>query len=540
MEAVRVERLDHLGLIASVISDLGLVNLIDARLKPDDQEAITPGEAVKGMILNGLGFANRPLSLSPQFFANKPLDLLFRPDVKAEMLNRFKLGRTLDEVNTYGSDLLFSEIALVVCRQEAIDQRFNHLDTTSLSLTGDYVPESDQQAIAITHGYSKDHRPDLKQAVLELMVSQDGGVPLVSKTWDGNASDSQIFQDRAKALLSTFAQSPTPRYLIADSKLYSKDNAAQLKLLGFITRIPDTLTLVSQVIRQALREDTWQALDDTTRYHRLELCHYGMAQRWFVICSEAATQRAEKSVSKAQKREFEAIEKQLFHLQARRFESQQSAQAALAALSESWRYHHVASTELSEHKRYAGKGRPSAKTPIKASAWQMQAEVRPEAEAIRRSKQHKGCFVLGTNIEADDLRDEEVIAAYKAQSQVEGGFRFLKDPLFFVSSLFVKKPARIQGLLMVMTLALLVYSVAQRRLRQELVRHKESLPNQINQLTQRPTLRWVFQLLEGIHRVRVSVQGQIHDLIEGLNEVQIKILRLFGQEVCQIYQISSY
>jgi transposase len=116
MEAVHVERLDHLGLIASVINDLGLVSLIDARLKPDDQEAITPGEAVKGMMLNGLGFANRPLSLRPQFFANKPLDRLFRPDVTAEMLNRFKLGRTLDEVNTYGSDLLLSEIALVVCR----------------------------------------------------------------------------------------------------------------------------------------------------------------------------------------------------------------------------------------------------------------------------------------------------------------------------------------------------------------------------------------------------------------------------------------
>ena len=539
MEAVRVERLDHLGLIASVINDLGLVSLIDARLKPDDQEAITSGEAVKGMLLNGLGFANRPLSLSPQFFANKPLDLLFRPDVTAEMFNRFKLGRTLEEVNTYGSDLLFSEIALVVCQHEAIDQRFNHLDTTSFSLTGDSVSESDQQAITITHGYSKDHRPDLKQAVLALMVSQDGGVPLVSKTWDGNASDSQIFQDRAKALLSTFAQSPTPRYLIADSKLYSKDNAVQLKPLGFITRIPDTLTLVSQVIRQALREDTWQALDDTTRYHRLELGHYGMAQRWFVICSEAAMQRAETSVSKAQKRECEAIETPLFHLQARRFESPHSAQAALATLAKSWHYHQVASTELVEHKRYAGKGRPSAKTPIKASEWQMQAKVRLDAEAIRRSKQHKGCFVLGTNIEADDLSDEEVIVAYKAQSQVEGGFRFLKDPLFFVSSLFVKKPSRIQGLLMVMTLALLVYSVAQRRLRQELARQQESLPNQINQPTQRPTLRWVFQLLEGIHRVRVIVQDQVHDLIEGLNEVQIKILRLFGQHVCQIYQISS-
>jgi transposase len=455
------------------------------------------------------------------------------------MFNRFKLGRTLDEVNVYGCDLLFSEMALAVCQHEVIDQRFSHLDTTSFSLTGDYVPESDQQAIAITPGYSKDHRPDLKQAVLELMVSQDGGVPLVSKTWDGNASDSRIFQDRAQALLSTFEHSPTPRYLIADSKLYSKDNAVHLKPLGFITRIPDTLKLVSQVISQVLREDTWQRVDDTTRYHRLELGHYGMAQRWLVVSSEAAMQRAENSVNKALKREFEAIEKQLLHLQAKRFESQQSAQAALAALSKSWRYHQVASTELTEHKRYAGKGRPSAKTPIKAIEWQMGAEVCPDAEAIRRRQQHKGCFVLGTNIEADSLSDEEVVAAYKAQSQVEGGFRFLKDPLFFVSSLFVKKPTRIQGLLMVMTLALLVYSVTQRRLRQELAGQKESLPNQINQPTQRPTLRWVFQLLEGIHRVRVIVQDQVHDLIEGLNEVQIKILRLFGQEVCQIYQISS-
>jgi len=253
------------------------------------------------------------LSLTPQFFDNKPLDLLFRPGVDAEMFNRFKLGRTLDEVNIYGGDLFLSEIALAVCQHEAIDHRFSHLDTTSVSLSGAYVPESDTQAIAITHGYSKDHRPDLKQAVLELMVSQDGGVPLASKSWDGNASDSQIFHDRAEALLATFTASPTPRYLIADSKLYSEDNAAQLKQLGFITRIPATLKLVSQVISQALRRATWQSVDDATRYQRLDLCHYGMAQRWLIVSSEAARQRAEQSVSKAQQRELESVEKQLFH-----------------------------------------------------------------------------------------------------------------------------------------------------------------------------------------------------------------------------------
>jgi transposase len=158
--------------MASVIKDIELLEMINARLIPDAQAMITPGEAVAGMILNGLGFAHRPLSLTPQFFARRPLDLLVREGIDAAMCNRFKLGRTPDEAYAYGCDL-----------------RFNHLDTTSFALSGEYIPEGDEQAMTITHGYSKDHRPDLRQAVLELMVSQDGGVPFVSKSWDGNTSD---------------------------------------------------------------------------------------------------------------------------------------------------------------------------------------------------------------------------------------------------------------------------------------------------------------------------------------------------------------
>jgi transposase len=539
MEQVRVERLDHLGVIISVINDLGLIDMIDTRLVPDKQEMITPGEAVAGMILNGLGFANRPLSLTPQFFANKPLDLLFREGIYAEMFNRFKLGRTLDEAYTYGCDRLFQELALAVCAQEGIDLRFNHLDTTSFSLSGEYVPDSDEHAITITHGYSKDHRPDLKQAVLELMVSQDGGVPFVSKSWDGNTSDIQIFQERAQALMHAFTNTPSPRYLVADAKLYHEDNASSLQRIGFITRIPNTLGVVSQVIMQALGWDTWQPFDDNTRYQPLELCHDGMAQRWLVVYSQAALERAAATLTKAKQREHQAITKQLFHLQAKRFGAPSAAQDALAALAKHWTYHRVESYHLSEHKHYAGKGRPTPRTPLQAIEWQIQAQVRSDDATIEHDKQVKACFVLGTNIDASELSHAEVIAAYKGQSQVEGSFRFLKDPLFFVSSLFVKKPNRIEGLLMVMTLALLVYSVAQRRLRKQLAKHRETVPNQSHQPTTSPTLRWVFQLLEGIHRVQVTLQGQVHDLIEGLNDVQIKILRLFGNKVCRLYQISA-
>jgi transposase len=378
----------------------------------------------------------------------------------------------------------------------------------------------------------------LKPAVLDLMVSPDGGVPFMSKSWDGHTADTQIFQERAAALIATFQRAPTPRYVVADSKFYTEDNATTLQALGFITRIPHPLKLVSQVITPALRGDMWQHLDDTTRYHQVELCHYRRAQCWLVVSSQASSDRAEASVTKAQSREYAAIEKQLFHLQAKRFETPEAAHAALAALEKGWLYHQVDAYDLIDHKCYDHKGRPTSTTPIKAMTWQMQAQVRPDTETIAQQKQYKACFVLGTNIDASQLHEADVIAAYKGQAQVEGGFRFLKAPLFFVSSLFVKKPSRIQGLLMVMTLSLLVYAVAQRRLRQQLVRHNETLPHQIHQPTQRPTLRWAFQLLEGIHRVRMTVPGQVHDLLKGLTEVKIKVLRLFGEGVCQLYQIS--
>ena len=136
MDIVTVERLDHLGIIAGVIKDVGIIEMIDARIVPDDQEDITTGEAVAGMILNGLGFSDRPMSLTPQFFANKPVALLLRDGVSAEQCNRFKLGRSLDKVHAYGGDVLCSEVALAVGTQEGIALRFTSLDPTSCALTG--------------------------------------------------------------------------------------------------------------------------------------------------------------------------------------------------------------------------------------------------------------------------------------------------------------------------------------------------------------------------------------------------------------------
>ena len=122
-------------------------------------------------------------------------------------------------------------------------------------------------------------------------------------------------------------------------------------------------------------------------------------------------------------------------------------------------------------------------------------------QAIRQSS----CFILGTTIPQNELDDAEIIMAYKNQNNtVERTFRFLKDPIMFTSSLFVKKPERIMGLLMVMTLALLVYAIGQRRLHQALKNLEETLPNQIFKETAKPILRWIFQLLDGIDLVKMD------------------------------------
>ena len=539
MDKLKVERLDHLGVISGVIKDLGLIEMIDERIPPDSDEQITTGEAVAGMILNGLGFSQRPPSLTPQFFVNKPLERLFREGVRAEHFNRFKLGRSLDKVFTYGCDTLFSELSLAACQQEGVDRRFRHVDTTTFSLHGDYVPESDEQAILITQGYSKDHRPDLKQAVLELMTAQDGGIPLVSQSWDGNASDNAIFQERAKALIDEFKASPTPAFMVADSKLYTEKNAPFLDPLPFLTRIPESIQVAQQVIQQAWAWNHWQPLDTNYRFQRIDLCHYGIEQRWLVITSQTGWQQAEEAVAKAQEKEQEAIQKQLYHFQVQRFRSEKEAHAKLDRLARKWKYHQVDQTTCTSHIHYARKGRPTPDTPIKSIDFQLLFTVVTDPEKRRAHQQRKASFVLGTNIDSEALGDEELLPGYKGQGTAERGFRFLKEPVFFTSSLFVKKPCRIQGLLMVMTLALLIYSLAQRHLRRELAQQQETLPNQIGLPTATPTLRWIFQLLEGINVVTVVIQRQVRVVIEGLTDLRKKILQLFGQKVCQIYQISS-
>lgn len=539
MDELGIKRLDHHGIVAGAFEALGLEELLNEAVGTDPQEQVSTGQAVKAMVLMGLGFTNRPLMLTPQFFETLPVEALIGPGVSAEHLNRHKLGRVLDALYAAGCASVFAGLAAKVCAGEGVDTGKQSVDTSSFSLTGQYDQESDTEAVQVCHGYSKDHRPDLKQIVTELVVSQDGGVPLMLQCHDGNASDSKVFAQRSKAVLEQLKTSPELTAWVGDSKLYSQDNAQALMHLPFITRVPRTLKLEQETVAQALaKPNAFVPLseDDTRyRYQRFERVHYGMKQRWLVVFSQAARERAVATVAKQVDKEAKALEKALFHLQAQRFGCRKDAGQALTKLGEGLKYHSLSEPAWKEHPKYAGRGRPSATQVPERVELQLSAQAERNDAAITARLDEKACFVIATRIPAEAMVDAEVVHTYKAQSSVEGGFRFLKSPDFFAASLFVKKPERMEALVMVMTLALLVYAVAQRHLRRTMAERQETLPNQIGKPDTKPTLRWVFQCFEGISLVTLAGQNHIH----GLNDLRRKTLRFFQwQPLLKIYQIS--
>lgn len=536
---IEVKRIDHLGIVAGTIKDLGIIDIIDKQIGKDDQEEISSGEIVAGMILNGLGFVSRPLMLTPQFFENKALSVLIREGINSDHFNRHKIGRVLDSIGDYSCEKLFSIVALEACRKEDVDMRFGHSDTTSYSLTGNYDSDSDTERINITYGHSKAKRPDLKQVVQELVASQDGGIPFITKTWDGNASDNIILRERAKKLMEEFDKSNN-RYLIADSKLYAEETAKTLNKINFITRVPASLKLEQAFVSQALKATTlWNSVGKGYKLQEYFVnLYYIQDQRWIIVYSEQARKRSEKTLKKEVLKENERIEKELYHLQAQRFSCELDAKKELESLVKKWKYHQIAEEQTLAIKRYKKRGRPTKKS-LQEFEWQIKVQISLDQAYVDKLLDHRSCFILSTNIASKELSGEEVLIAYKGQDKVEKGFAFLKSPDFFVASLFLKKPSRIDGLLMIMVLSLLVYSIAQRRLRKQLLLLKATLPNQINKPIQNPTMRWIFQLFEGINYVVLIIEGVTTRLIEGVNPLRAKVVAFLSPNIQAIYRNSS-
>jgi transposase len=163
--------------------------------------------------------------------------------------------------------------------------------------------------------------------------------------------------------------------------------------------------------------------------------------------------------------------------------------------------------------------------------YQITGKIQPYLDVIESYKNRAGRFIIATNrLDCESFSCDEMLKKYKEQQNVERGFAFLKDPLFFADSIFLKSPQRIETMAMLMGLCLMVYSLGQREVRYQLYQAKTGIPNQLGKLTNRPTLRWIFQCFQGIH---LFVYQGIKQVVN-LTEERLSTLKYFPLS-CQKY-----
>ena len=537
-QAYRTQVLDHLGLVAGMFEELGITEVLDHATQQDpEMRIVTVGHAVKAMVLNGLGFVNQQLYLVPHFFQNKPLPRLIAPGIEARHLNDDTLGRALDTLYETGLTELYSLIAATAARRLGLTPTFTHLDTTSFHLDGrsNSAEAPDDQVVHITHGYSRDHRPDLNQVMLELMVEHQAGIPVLMKPLSGNSSDAhefgQVIQDHMAHLHTTYGAT----YLVADSALYSAENLQKLAetRLKWITRVPATLREAQAVLAQA-DPQTMAPLTEGYRYRVVPSSYGGIEQRWVLIHSEPRQPHAQRTVDKQWLKQSAHEVKAFKTLCRTAFACEADAHQALARFAHDVQTTFLHDSTVYSTPHYGKRGRPGPGAQPDQIVYHIAGALAsrlPDRQA--RVDQHS-CFILATNeLDEGQLSAQAVLDGYKGQAQAERGCRFLKDPQFLASSLYLKKPERIMALLMVMTVCLLVYAALEYRIRTALKEQAATFPDQKGKRIQNPTARWVFHYFVGIHVLYIPGQGL---MILNLTDEHQRLLQLLGKRYAWFYR----
>lgn len=251
MMDAKVLRLDHMVLVSQALERLGISKIVDERLASHPLHKVSNGRCVEALIFCILT-GSHTLYRVKDDLSQYDVELLFRKkpgeqEFTAWQFTDNRLAASLDELYKYGLNKINIVISLMAIKEYAIEMKRLHFDTTSLALFGEYQnsvvsnPQGEDPPPNITFGYSKDHRPDLKQILFGLTISGDGNVPLLGRVTDGNQTDSKENRVNIRRLVAAYPDL-TATIIVADSKFFAGPTielANENKLL-FLTLMPET------------------------------------------------------------------------------------------------------------------------------------------------------------------------------------------------------------------------------------------------------------------------------------------------------------
>jgi transposase len=548
---VDVKRLDHLPLVGTMLRELTVKDTLDALIPPHERNAVTVGECVEALVLTILT-GEHALSRVAETLSGYDMEVIFQRPMDAAHFHDNRLGRALDALWATGLDRIYGAVISRAIQQYALELARLHTDTTSLKVYGAYEPDEEAEGPLVTFGYSRDHRPDLKQLLFGLTVTAEG-IPVWGHVTDGNRSDSTEHRFQITQLRQHLPDLGEP-LLVADSKFCAGETMALATehRFRFVTLVPQTVSLRQALVDAPelgelplLWERPGRRTGECEAYHGTSTVRpyfwktvagelQEMPLRFLVVESTQLAKVKAPRLTAAQQAEQGRLTTLRQQWQRRTFACEADArQAATLCWRELALHSHqltyTVDAEWVPAKRTT-RGRPPKDAPRpQRQVWRVSWQVQEATAAILAQAQRERRFVLATNVlDTQHLSDADLLRAYKGQPAVELSFKWAKNPAA-IAPIFLETPTRMAALGCVYRMALLVYTLVERQVRKSLTERRETLPGRPAP-SQSPTARTVFQLMRNIAVVTLVWSGRSHRQVTTLGPPQLQVISLLGYE----------
>jgi transposase len=516
----------------------------DGRTRPSTPKTLL-------VLVRNLLLCREPLYGMGEWAARHAPELLGMSAEEVGRLNDDRMGRCLDRLFLADVPSLALAVAAQVVREFDLCLDELHNDSTSITFTGAYVRADGRRqflghpTLAITWGYNKDHRPDLKQLLLILTIAEDGGVPVHFRAADGNTADVDTHR-QTWDLLCQLAGRRDFLY-VADCKLASTANLQYIDQHGgrFLSTLPRNRSEDIAFRRELRRTEVpWKHLFDKTdacdqivdRYSvstQPGITAEGFRLLWYHSMLKAEQDAAWRSrqIQRALRRLAEL--RRRLRLPRTRFRQIVKVQKAVAEILQQtgtteWITWKVLPQTTATY-RAEKPGRPNRYSRFRREyKLHFDLEYDVDLARIAESSKEDGVFPVVTNVAK--LSPEELLRAYKRQPVIEKRFSQLKTD-FSVAPVYLKEVRRIQGLLCAYFFALMAEALLERELREAMQRQGiDSLPMYPEGRPCRcPTTRRLIDLFATVQRHEfVPRRGQPQVLVTELTRLQRRLLRLLN------------
>ena len=430
------------------------------------------------------------------------------------------------------------------------------LDTTSVSVYHQ-PPLEAQTSSLLQFGYSKDHRPDLRQFVELLGTLDPSGIPLITQTLSGNQADDGVYLPAWQRMVGVLGRSDF--LLVADCKFASLDTRMRVQTQGglYLAPVPDTGERPELLRTWVLSppspvQDLWpngvpepssseqealyrgfEVLRQIEGYDAQQGAWVSWEERWLCIQSRAHAQQQIAGILGRLQRAEAALEK----LSQRPGKDRAALEKKVHFLLSHHRVEGLLHVEILQEETvrriYRGRGRPGPQTPFdEVSKSTFHLTFHRKEEALQEAQALAGWRLYVTNAPSERLSLEEALKAYLGQWQPERGFARLKGRPLQAASIYLRDEICIRGMLVILGLALRGLTLVEHEVRRELQAQGEELAGLYegnpHRTTDRPTTERLLKVFEGMTWYRVEGADQVLSQSTPLTPLQKKILALMG------------